>query len=419
MRRHWMWVFAGTAILSAAASANAENWPRFRGPDGSGVSDEKGIPVAWDAKQVAWATELPGVGHAAPIIWDRHLFVTSATADTGALRELFALDAITGDVLWSRAMGFGPDHKHQLNSYASSTPATDGERVYVAFADSDRFALSAYDFEGNLVWRRLLGTLESQHGLGASPIVYRNLVIMCDLQDGPSSVTAFDAETGKTVWTSLQSGREASYATPIVIPSAGGTRELICVSGVTGVISLDPLTGVENWTTGALPKRTVSSPVFSGGKIYATCGQGGKGSLMIGAESGQSLGTTERVTFRRERDLPYVPTFIAYGELLYLWLDQGSVLCFDPKRDQMLWQERVGGTCYGSPICIDGKIYCIDEGGNVSVVAASPEFELLGSTPLGDPSHSTPSVANGRLYLRSMHRLTCVSGSKAPAAGGN
>ena len=102
MRRHWMWVFAGTAILSAAASANAENWPRFRGPDGSGVSDEKGIPVAWDAKQVAWATELPGVGHAAPIIWDRHLFVTSATADTGALRELFALDAITGDVLWSR-----------------------------------------------------------------------------------------------------------------------------------------------------------------------------------------------------------------------------------------------------------------------------------------------------------------------------
>jgi outer membrane protein assembly factor BamB len=406
-------------IVSAAADARGENWPRFRGPDGSGVSREKGIPVTWKPSDVAWVAELPGIGHAAPVIWDRHVFVTTATAETGAVRELYALDALNGDVLWSRSMGFGPDHKHQLNSYASSTPATDGERVYVAFADQDKFVLSAYDFDGNLVWRRLLGLHESQHGLGTSPIIYNGLVIMANQQDGPSSVSAFDAETGETVWSTLQSARETSYATPIVIPSAGGKNELICVSGATGITSLDPASGSENWATGTLPKRTVSSPVFSGGHVYATCGQGGKGALMIGAEPGQSLGTTERVTFRRERDLPYVPTFIANGDLFYLWLDQGVVLCFDPKQDKLLWQERVSGTCYGSPICIDGKLYCIDEGGNVFVVAASPEFHLYGSTPLGDPSHSTPSVANGRLYLRSMHKLTCVSGEKAAAAGGN
>lgn len=411
--------FALAASLIFAAPCSAENWPRFRGADGSGVSGEKGIPVTWTSSDVAWVTELPGEGHAAPIIWGRRLFITSATADTGTTRALYALDAGTGEILWSREMGFGPDHKHQKNSFASSTPATDGKRVYVAFADRERFTLSAYDFDGGLVWRRLLGPLDSQHGLGASPIVFENLVILCNLQDGPSSVVAFDAETGRTVWSALQTARETSYATPIVIPSAGGRQELICVSGATGITSLDPRTGAENWATGALPKRTVSSPVFAGGYVYATCGQGGKGALMIGAEPGQSLGTPLRVTFRRERDIPYVPTFIAYGEHLYLWLDQGIVICLDAKRDAIVWQERVGGTYSGSPICIDGKIYCIDEEGNVVVVAASPEFQLLGRTPLGDRSHSTPAVANGRLYLRSMHRLTCVSGSAAAPSGGN
>ena len=140
---------------------------------------------------------------------------------------------------------------------------------------------------------------------------------------------------------------------------------------------------------------------------------------MIGVEPGQSLGTADRVKFRRDRDLPYVPTFIGYGDLLYLWLDQGIVICLDPKRDEIVWQERVGGTYSGSPICIDGKIYCIDEEGTVVVVAASPEFQLVGKTPLGDRSHSTPSVANGRLYLRTVHRLTCVLGAKTSAAGGN
>jgi outer membrane protein assembly factor BamB len=415
--RIWGFVLAACGLFPSVAGG--ENWPRFRGADGSGVSNERGIPAAWNASDVAWTTELPGEGHAAPIIWDRRLFVTSATADTGLIRELYALDAVTGEILWSRGMGFGPDHKHQKNSFASSTPATDGKRVYVAFSDMERFTLSAYDFEGSLVWRRILGPLASMHGLGASPIVFEDLVIMCNLQDGPSSIVAFDAETGRTVWSSLQPSRETSYATPIVIPSAGGKQELICVSGATGIVSLDPRTGNENWLTGVLPKRTVSSPVFSGGQIFATCGQGGKGTLMIGAATGQSLGTSDRVTFRRERDVPYVPTLLAYGEHLYLWLDQGIVICLDPKRNEIVWQERVGGTYSGSPICIDGKIYCIDEEGNVVVVGTGPEFQFFGRTPLGDRSHSTPSVANGRLYLRSMHWLTCVKAANAGQAGGN
>jgi outer membrane protein assembly factor BamB len=409
--------FALALGLVLANSAVAENWPRFRGPDGSGVSAEKGIPVKWEPGDVAWTTELPGEGHAAPIIWEKSVFVTSATAQTGFIRELYKLDAVSGEILWTRGIGFGPDHKHLKNSFASSTPATDGQRVYVAFSDTERFFLSAYDFDGNLVWRRSLGPLESQHGLGASPIVYENLVIMCNMQDGPSSIMAFDAETGATAWSSLQAARETSYATPIVIRSAGGQDELICASGATGIVSLDPRTGKGNWSTGMVPKRVVSSPVFAGGLLYVTCGQGGKGSLMIGAEPGNSLATSERVTFRRERDLPYVPTFIGYRDHLYLWLDQGILICLDPKRDEIVWQERVGGAYSGSPICIDGKLYCIDEEGNVVVVATGPEFRLLGTTPLGDRSHSTPSVANGRLYLRTMHKLTCVPGMKAAASG--
>ncbi len=419
MRNQRMWLCGLAVCLCLAERTGAENWPRFRGADGSGVSKEPGIPAAWDAKAVAWSTELPGIGHSAPAIWDRHVFVTSATAETGFIRELYALDASTGNILWTRGQGFGPDHKHAKNSFASSTPATDGKQVYVAFSDAERFTLTAYDFEGNLVWRRRLGPFVSQHGLGASPIVFENLVIMCNQQDGPSSITAFATETGQTVWSTQETSRETSYATPIIIPAAGGREELICVSGGAGISGLDPRTGLVQWTSEALPKRTVSSPVFAGGHIYATCGQGGKGTNMIGVEPGQSLGTVDRVKFRRDRDLPYVPSLISYGDHLYLWHDQGIVICLDPKKDEIVWQERVGGSYSGSPICVDGKLYCIDEEGTVVVVAASPKFELLGKTPLGDPSHSTPSVANGRLYLRTMHRLTCVLGTKAPSAGGN
>lgn len=401
-------------VLGAEISmAHADNWPRYRGADGLGVSQQRGIPVEWSEGDYEWVVSLPGEGHSSPAIWNQHLFLTTAT-DEGQVRHLFCLDSTTGKIRWSRAAGYNTNRKHLKNSFASSSPATDGERVFVAFADQERFALAAYDFAGELQWRTWLGPFASQHGQGASPLVFEDLVIIANDQDGPSSIVACDRRTGRIVWSSMRTAREASYATPILIEENGKKPQLICLSGATGLTSLDPWTGHENWTTGELPQRTVASPTFAAGLIFATCGQGGKGTRLIGVDpSGSGNVGESHIKIRRDKELPYVPAIIGCGELVFMWNDNGIVSCMDPKTEKIVWQERIGGNYSGSPICIDGKLYCIDESGKVVVVEAGPQFKMLGQSPLGDPSFSTPAVANGRLYLRSFHKLSCLSAKPA------
>jgi outer membrane protein assembly factor BamB len=399
-----------------ASNASAENWPRYRGTDGGGVSPQAGIPVEWSEGDYSWATSLPGEGHSSPVIWNRHLFLTTAT-DEGQVRHLCCLDSMTGAIRWSRAAGFNSNRKHSKNSFASSTPATDGERVYVAFADEERFALAAYDLNGQLSWRTWLGPFVSQHGQGASPLVFEDLVIIANDQDGPSSIVACDRRTGQVVWSTMRTAREASYATPLLIEFKNQKPQLVCLSGATGLTSLDPWTGQMNWTSGELPQRTVASPAFAQGLIYATCGQGGKGTRLIGVDpSGTGDVAETHIKIRRDKELPYVPAMIGFGELLFLWNDNGLITCLDPKTNKNVWQERVGGNFSGSPICIDGKLYNIEESGKVVVVEAGPQFKLLGESPLGDPSYSTPAVANDRLYLRSFHKLSCLTSKLAKSA---
>ena len=274
-----------TFHLFASQSA-AENWPRFRGDNGTGVVSSGGkLPTEWSPGDFSWNIELPGLGHASPVIWGDKLFVTSAI-DEGAIRYLFCLNSVTGEQIWSRVIGLARSHKHNKNSWASSTPAVDGEHVYVAFADEETHTLTAYDFSGDIVWRRDIGTFESQHGQGVSPIVYNDLVILPNDQMGPSSVVGFDRKTGHTVWSTIRTHRRTSYATPFILRQEGRPDELICLSGAMGVSSLDPNTGHLNWLTGELPLRTVASPILADGLIIASCGGGGIGKLLIAVEPG-------------------------------------------------------------------------------------------------------------------------------------
>ena len=410
----WMQILLVLAIsLTAISAANAENWPRYRGADGLGVSAQAGIPTEWSEGDYAWVTPLPGEGHSSPVVWNKHLFVTTAT-DGGLVRYLCCLDSITGEIKWMQAAGYNTNRKHTKNSFASGTPATDGELVYVAFSDQERFALAAYDFDGKLAWRTWLGPFVSQHGQGASPLVFEDLVIVANDQDGPSAIVACDRRTGRVVWSSLRTAREASYASPLLIESKNQKPQLICLAGASGLTSLDPWTGHVNWSSGELPQRTVATPTFTNGLIFATCGQGGKGTRLIGVDpSGHGDVSETHVKVRREKELPYVPAMTGVGELLFLWNDNGVINCLDSKTGQTVWQERVGGNFSGSPVCIDGKLYCIEESGKVVVVEARPAYKLLAQNPLGDPSYSTPAVANDRLYLRSFHRIACLNGKQA------
>lgn len=399
-------------ILSAITAVQAENWPRFRGIDGSGISSEKGFPQQWTEKDYTWKLELPGLGHSSPSIWGDNLFVTAALGE-GETRYLFCIDPKTGQEKWRRETKLKKSHKHRKGSWASSTPATDGEHVYVEFADEESYLLIAYDLKGNQIWERNLGLFTSQHGHGSSPMIYKDLVIATNDQQGPSSVTAFNKLTGKTIWQADRAVRRTSYATPIIIDHPNTGPQLICVSGATGISSLDPETGKAIWTTGEFPMRTVSSPVYGEGLIFATCGGGGRGKLLYGVDPTGSGNIKEtHIKYQRSTKLPYVPTPVVYEGHLYLWGDAGVVSCVDLATQKNVWTERVDGGYSSSPVCINGILYCIDENGEVAMIDASPQFKAYKKVKLNDPSHATVVVANGHMFLRTFKNLYCLEAQK-------
>jgi outer membrane protein assembly factor BamB len=395
----------------AIRGAHADNWPRFRGDNGSAVSKEDGLNGPWNPDRVRWTVPVPGTGHSSPVIWGNKLFLTTAS-ETGTTRSVLCFDAQTGKHLWARSIQLNANPKHPKSSWASATPAVDGERVYVAFADVQRYLLLAYDFDGNQLWQEDLGKFESQHGQGASPILYEDLVILVNDQDGASSIFARDKRTGHAVWTApRKSGTQAaSYATPFVYAPKQGPPQLICSSGFSGISGLDLKTGKTIWTTGAMPQRTVNSPVLSGGLVLQCCGQGGQGMLMVAVDpNGHGDVADTGIRYKRTKMLPYVPTPLAYRNYLFLWCDRGTVCCVEPTTGKDLWIKRIGGDFSGSPIGAGGMLFNVDEEGNVVVLAAGPQYKLLGKIPLGEASESTPALANGRLYLRTYHHLTCVA----------
>ncbi len=383
--------------------ASAQDWTRFRGPNGEGKSDLQGLPTQWSQDQYEWVIELPGKGHSSPTVVDNFLFLASGEANGN--RTLHCFNATTGEPIWKDSIKLEANQLHRKNSYASGTPAAENGFVYVAFADEQHYVLLAYNFKGERQWSQDLGTFTSSHGQGVSPIVYDGKVIVPSDQAGPSKVVALDAKTGEHVWTSERNFRKASYATPIII-NVNGEDQLVCLCGALGLTGLDPQTGKSLWQSGELPKRTVASPVYGNGLLFATCGSGGRGSNLVGVDPAEQ----GAVKSERKQNLPYVPTPIVHEGHIYLWNDDGIVCCVDLSGDfsKNVWRERVGGTYSGSPVMIDGKIYCIAEDGEIAVIDAKPEYKFYGKSPLGDESYATPTVANGRAYFRGFHTLACL-----------
>lgn len=406
-------------ILANTQPAAADQWPRFRGPNGTGISDLKGLPPTWADSDYEWVVELPGLGHSSPVIWDQALFLTTALED-GA-RTLHRFDASTGEDVWSQSTRLEVPPTHTKSSLASSTPATDGERVYTAFADANQLLLLAYTMDGEPVWQQNLGAYKSQHGLGVSPVVYGELIVMPNEQAGESSIVALNRTTGEIVWTHPRPTKEVSYATPFLLELPDRAPQLICLGEPGGLVSLNPLTGESIWSTGSMPLRTVASPVYGGGVVIASAGQAGMGKYMRAVDpTGTGDVTQTHIRYERleKEHLHYVPTPIVYGEYAYLWCDRGIVCCVELASGRTIWSERIGGNYSGSPICVDGKLYGVSEEGEIVVLAASPEFHEFGRSQLGDGSHASPAVANGRLYIRGFQRLVSLRAKSVVEAAG-
>jgi outer membrane protein assembly factor BamB len=391
--------------------ATAENWPRFRGPNGTGTASDQDIPVSWNEQSILWKTEIPGAGNSSPVVWGDRIFLQSATKD-GKLRSLLCLSSSDGAILWSAHVPGATARMHQKNSLASSTPAADGERVYAMFWDGRELTLYAYDFHGKLVWQHGLGKFASQHGPGTSPIVHEGRVFLANDQDGVSTLVALDAASGKTLWQASRRAFRACYSTPFFLDLPGPASQLI-IASTAGVTSYNPGTGAENWSWewkfDGSPLRTVASPIFAQGLIFAISGDGSGARHAVAIRPGSTNGSRQdTLVWENKKSLPYVPSMLAWGDHVFFIHDRGMAGCCVAKTGENLWTERLGGVVSASPILIDGKIFAASEDGNVYVLAASPSFKLLAKNALGEAIMATPAVADNRLYVRGATHLYCI-----------
>jgi outer membrane protein assembly factor BamB len=401
---------AGT-LLFAAFPAIAADWPRFRGPNGTGTAADRDVPVKWSiADGILWKVPVPGAGNSSPIVSAGKVFVQVASRD-GSERSLVCFDAASGKQLWSKAAPGKRVPTHSRNTLASGTPACDAERVYVAVWDGKNLNLLAYDLGGELLWKRDLGPFVSQHGAGHSPIVHEGRVFIADDQDGSAAVLAFEAKTGKPLWQAVRKPYRACYSTPFIREIPGGSE--LVVGSTSGVDAYDPATGSVNWTCdwphAKKPLRTVASPVAGAGMIFANAGDGDGSRDMIALRPGtKGDGTKGAVVWQESKSLPYVPCMLVQGDYLYSVNDAGVAACHRAATGEKVWSERLGSPVTASPILVDGKVYAVGEDGQVYVFAAATKYKLLAKNSVGEPVMASPAVADGRLYIRGKEHLFCI-----------
>lgn len=403
------------AIFLTSVSRGQE-WTRFRGPNGQGISSAKTIPVKWTPKDYNWKVSLPGGGNSSPVIWGDKVFITSGDEKAGR-GILLALRVSDGKVLWQKEYALTPYRMNRLNKFATGSPVVDADGVYVLWTTSKETILVALDHDGGEIWRRTFSGVRCQHGPAASPMLFDDIVVFTlehegSDKDGRSLWIAVDRKTGRTHWElERRTGPKTSYSTPCVYSPPKDKPQLIFTSQAHGITSVNPRTGTVVWEVeSAFPSRVVSSPVIADGLIIGTCGDGSSGKCLVAVHPGttdKSTQPTEAYTIDRST-ATYVPTPLAKGGLLFTLHDRGYVSCLRSDTSEQLWREKPTNKFYGSPVWADGKLYCITTKGEVLVIRAAPTYELLAVNPLGEESNATPAIADGRMYLRTCSQLISI-----------
>ena len=410
-------------LISQLSALSAGDWTRFRGPNGTGVGSGDSIPTEFTEADFNFKVKLPGgSGCSSPVVRGDKVFLLSADPKD-ATRYVLCFNAITGDRIWQKEFKSEAHHLHTRSSYASCTPAVDEERVYIAWSTPKETLFKAFNHDGTEAWSIDLGTWQSQHGFGTSPIVYKDLVILHNSQQanqlkegekpGESFMMAFDRKTGEEKWRTPLVSKNVCYSVPFIHQSADATDELVCCCTGNGLFSLDPMTGKQNWVVndGLFSMRTVASPIEAGGLIFGSTGSGAySANYIVAVKPGPDAELAYKIANGSTFKAPYVPCLIADGDLVFCLYDRGFASCVNAKTQEVIWVERTGAAFSGSPVLVGDRIYCIDEDGVVWVFAAALEYKLLAKNDLGEECRSTPAVANDRLYLRTNSHLICVGG---------
>jgi len=405
---------AGTVLcgLVICVPLHAQEWTRFRGPNGSGVGSAADVPTRWTASDFNWRIPLPGTGHGSPVLWGRRLFVVSAPEQT-AQQIVSCVSADDGSTTWQRTFESQTHRKHELNSFASSTPVVDERRLYFCWASPAEYVVQALDHDGQPQWRVDLGPFKAGHGFGASPILSGDLLIVPNEQEGESALVALDCRTGEVRW-KIPRQTQATYSTPCIYHGEGRVPELIFTNWRRGITAVDPHTGNVNWETSVFDQThsetAIASPIVYGNLVLGTCGYLGYATHTAAVRADGAQPAKVEQVYRVDRGAPLSTTPVAADGLLFLWADEGIVTCVDADDGETYWRKRVGGKYYGSPVIIGGRVFCLSSNGSAVVLAAERKYQLLARNPLGEGSHSTPAIANGEMYLRTFTHLMSIGG---------
>jgi outer membrane protein assembly factor BamB len=414
----------GTILFGiSGASGLAENWPCFRGPGHQGVSHESRLPLYWNASSnILWKTSVPGEAWSSPIVWNDRVFLTTAT-EGGVSCRVLSFESKTGRVLWEKEVFKQLTRKKEgRNSYATPTPVTDGEHVYAAFGDGSFVAL---DFAGNVIWTNRDFPFYSQHGLGTSPVLFEDLLIMSrdasseeeDKTVGwqkpweKSFVMAVDRRDGKLRWKTFRGLSRIAHVTPNLWTPPGAATQVI--SGAGDVVqAFDARSGKLVWSSENNGEGVVPSIVIGENLAFAACGFSGRDSIKafrLQAEGDEKPGD---LAWEQKKGTPKIPSVIYVAPHLFTINEGGIATCLKAATGEVVWQERVGGNFSASPVAADGRIYLFSDGGETVVIEAGPEFKLLARNPLDGKAQASFAVSNGRIFIRTDQSLFCVAATE-------
>lgn len=431
----------GIAVVIPAA---AQNWPRFRGPSGSGIADGRPLPTEWDTvsgRGIAWKTPVPGVGHSSPVVWGNRVFVTTAISSAAqghynpkdggidpskdvAVHEwrVLALDKATGRIVWSQTAhrGVPKVKRHVKATQANASPATDGRFVVASFGSE---GLYTYDMNGKLLWKQDVGILDPgywgqpdlQWGFASSPIIHGDLVILqCDIQKN-SFIVAFNLADGTQAWRASRDEIPA-WSTPVIYH--GKTRTELVTSGSLYYRGYDPRTGRELWRLKDDTQVKVPSPVIANDLFFLSGGNPrgrdfyavrptASGDISIAAD--QERGP--HIAWRKTRGSSYTPTPIVYDGLLYVCNDNGVLTVYEAVSGAQVYTTRIGttnSTFSASPVAGRGHIYFPSEDGEVFVVKAGRTYELVATNRMGEALMATPAISDGIMIVRGQQHIFAV-----------
>ena len=382
-----------------------KNWPAFRGPGGYGVAHYTTAPTEWDAeskKNILWKTEVPIAGSNSPVVWDKRVFLSGATADD---REVFCFDADSGKLLWQRKLEKLPGTPEKVpelgedTGYAASSMTVQGDRVFAIFANGD---LGCYDAEGNLKWTKSLGLPDNHYGHSSSLLAFKNLLFVQFDQKTNGKLFAFDIADGHEVWNAPRT--KISWASPICVETPFGFQ--LVLNSTQNVDAYDPLTGTPVWQLKCLDGEVAPSPAYNAGRFFVANEYATSTAITFAPDTKPP---SPAIAWQWDESLPDVASPLCATAHFYLATSRGELVCLDAATGKKAWSQEYQDGFYASPILVGDRVYAFDRVGVAYVVKTGPTYELIATNKLGEPIGATPAFLDGRIYVRTEKNLICIA----------